>query len=151
MLRHWSMFACVMAASFAGCSKAPEPAASQPAPAAEHATPHAEAPALSAEDQALADKQKVCVVGGGPLGSMGHPVKVMVGDRPVFLCCEHCREPLEKDPAKYLAKLEAAAQAPADVAPEATTEAGTPAAEAPQEPAPEAPATPTPEAPAKPE
>lgn len=152
MLRHWPLFAFVMAVSISGCSKAPDPAASQPAPAADgHAMPHAEAPALSAEDQALADKQKVCVVGDGPLGSMGHPVKVMIGDRAVFLCCEHCRGPLEKDPAKYLAKLDAPAAAPADVVPETTTEAGTPAAEAPKDPAPEAPATPTTEAPAKPE
>ena len=139
MLRHWSLFAFVMAVSVSGCSKAPEPVASQPA---DHAMPHAEAPALSAEDQALADKQKVCVVGDGPLGSMGHPVKVMIGDRAVFLCCEHCRGPLEKDPEKFLAKLDAAAASPADVVPDTTTEAGTPAAEAPKAPAPEAPATP---------
>jgi hypothetical protein len=151
MLRHWSLFAFVMSASISGCSKDPEPVASPPAPAEVHATPHAEAPALSAEDQALADMQKVCIVGDGPLGSMGHPVKVMIGDRAVFLCCEHCRGPLEKDPEKYLAKLDAAAAAPADVTPEATTEAGTPATETPAAPAPEAAATPTTEAPAKPE
>lgn len=63
---------------------------------------------LSEEDQALIAAQKVCPV-GGPLGEHGTPVKVMVGDRVVFVCCEPCRGPLLKDPEKYLAKLDAAA------------------------------------------
>lgn len=154
MFRHWSLFAFAVAATLVGCSKAPEPSVSQPAATHTHdheATATA-APPLSAEDQVLADKQKVCAVAGGPFGGdMGHPVKVMVGDRAVFLCCEHCRGPFEKDPQKYLAKLDAPAAAPGETAPEATTEAGTPAAPAPDAPAPEAPATPTTDGPAKPE
>jgi len=61
--------------------------------------------ALGAEDAALARKQEVCPVSGKPLGSMGTPVKVMVGDQAVFLCCESCRKSIEKDPERYLAKL----------------------------------------------
>ena len=146
MFRHWPLFAFAVAAFVSGCSKAPAPVANQPAavtaPADDHAMPHAEAPALSAEDQALADKQKVCPV-GGKLGSMGHPVKVMIGNRAVFLCCVGCKEEVEANPEKYLAKLDAAAAAPAEAAPEG----GTPAAEVPAGEAP-VPAT---EEPVKPE
>jgi len=99
-------------------------------------------PTLSSEDQLLADKQKNCPVGGEPLGSMGTPVKMMVGDRAVFLCCEGCRGAVEEDPEKYLAILDAPAAAPAEAVPATTTEAATPAAESPATPAPEAPANP---------
>lgn len=60
---------------------------------------------LSPEDRAAAEKQRVCLVTGEPLGSMGAPIKVTVNGRDVFLCCEGCRESLMKDPDKYLAKL----------------------------------------------
>ncbi len=54
---------------------------------------------------------------------MGSPYKMMVGDRAVYLCCEHCKGAVEKDPQKYLAKLDAAVAPPAEAAPAATTEA----------------------------
>lgn len=60
--------------------------------------------ALSAEDRALAMKQKICPV-GGPLGSMGVPIKVSVAGHDVFICCAHCEEPLKADPAKHLATI----------------------------------------------
>jgi len=60
---------------------------------------------LPAEDRALAEKQKICPVGGGPLGAMGTPIKVAVAGQEVFICCEHCEEPLVSDPDKYLAKI----------------------------------------------
>jgi hypothetical protein len=37
---------------------------------------------------------------------MGPPIKVMVDGRPVFICCEGCRQKLLAEPAKYLAKLD---------------------------------------------
>lgn len=61
---------------------------------------------LSAEDAKLAKAQKTCPVSGETLGSMGTPVKVMVGDKAVFLCCKSCRKKLLADPDKYLAKLD---------------------------------------------
>ncbi len=85
--------------------------AQEATPPAEETVDHMEAgddAPLSAKDQALVDLQKICPVGKSPLGGMGTPVKVMVEGQPVFLCCEHCREPLLKDPAKYLAVLEEA-------------------------------------------
>lgn len=56
-------------------------------------------------DRALARKQRICAVGGEPLGSMGTPVKVDVNGRPVFICCEACRAALLANPVKYLLKL----------------------------------------------
>lgn len=115
-----SLWACLpLAAMFlaAGCAK--ENAAPGDAPAAT-ATDDAETK-LSAEDQALVDAQKICPVGKQELGSMGTPIKVMLGDRPVFVCCEGCREPLLAEPDKYLANL-TAAEAEAPTAGEAPAE-----------------------------
>jgi hypothetical protein len=54
---------------------------------------------LPEADQALATQQKFCVVlAKSRLGSMGTPVKVMVGGQPVFLCCEACRDEALADP-----------------------------------------------------
>jgi len=61
--------------------------------------------ALSSADAKLARAQKVCPVSDEELGSMGTPLKVMIGEKPVFLCCKGCRKKLLADPDKYLAKL----------------------------------------------
>src|SRR5262245_595092 len=60
---------------------------------------------LTPEDRVLAEAQKVCVVSRGELGSMGTPVKVEHNGKAYFLCCEHCREPFEKDPEKLISEL----------------------------------------------
>jgi len=89
---------------------------------------------LSAEDQPLADAQKICPVAGEPLGSMGTPQKVMVEDRPVFICCEGCREELLAHPEKYLAVLDKAAEGGEEAAPtEAPAQEESGSEEAPQE------------------
>src|SRR6266849_6320310 len=47
---------------------------------------------LSAADRRLAEAQRFCAVQTeNRLGSMGLPVKVMVQNQPVFLCCSGCR------------------------------------------------------------
>ena len=56
-------------------------------------------------DRQAALVQKICPVGGKPLGSMGKPPKVTIEGREVFLCCEGCEEELRNDASKYLAKL----------------------------------------------
>lgn len=146
MFRLYTLFAFTVVASLTGCSKAPDTAATPAVPAIAPADGHemtsAAAVPLSAEDQALADRQKVCLVGGEALGSMGTPVKVMIGDRAVFLCCEGCRSAVEGNPEKYLAKLDAQREAPGEAA-AAKTEPAAPAAESP--------ATPVTETPVKPE
>jgi len=61
---------------------------------------------VAATDQELIDKQKVCPVTDRKLGSMGAPIKVMVKDRAVFICCAGCKKALLADPDKYLKKLD---------------------------------------------
>jgi hypothetical protein len=103
----------------AGCSK-PDPADVPSEPKAETSESAAtEEPKLSDADQALADAQKVCPVTDEALDSMGGPIKVVLGDRTVFVCCEHCIDELKANSEKYLAKIDAAATGPAGAAPTA--------------------------------
>lgn len=70
---------------------------------------HHETPASSSstqnDERQLIAKQKTCPVTGKPLGSMGGPVRVEVGGRIVYVCCEGCSEPLRESPAKFFEKL----------------------------------------------
>ena len=50
-------------------------------------------------------RQKICPVSRKPLGSMGTPVKVVVGDKPIYLCCKGCIKKVQAEPAKYLAMI----------------------------------------------
>ena len=100
----------------AGCndSHAPQPAASGTANSMDSKVKSALAK-LSPEDRALAEEQKYCASEPeNRLGSMGPPVKVMVKDQPVFVCCKGCQEDVLKDPDKTLkqvAELKAKAKA----------------------------------------
>lgn len=61
---------------------------------------------LSAEDRQLVDAQDFCpVMPDKRLGVMGAPIKVLVKDQPVFLCCKGCRRKALADPDKTLAKV----------------------------------------------
>ncbi len=56
---------------------------------------------------------KTCVVSGGKLGGMGKPVAYVYKqagqpDRTVMFCCKACIKKFENEPAKFLAKLDAA-------------------------------------------
>ena len=57
--------------------------------------------ALDKSDQAGIARQRVCPVTGAKLGSMGNPIKVLVGDHPVFLCCAGCVAKVKASPDKY--------------------------------------------------
>jgi len=60
---------------------------------------------LSPADRKLVEAQGMCVVmDDSPLGSMGAPLKVMVDGKPVFICCEGCREEALKSPQETRAK-----------------------------------------------
>jgi hypothetical protein len=62
---------------------------------------------LKPEDRRLAEVQRFCAIQQeNRLGSMGVPVKVMVKGRPVFLCCESCREEALAHPDQTLATVE---------------------------------------------
>ena len=58
---------------------------------------------LSDEDRLLAEKQKVCLVGGELLGSMGVPEKVDVDGTPIFMCCRACEGEILDNKEKFLA------------------------------------------------
>src|SRR5262245_40549736 len=45
---------------------------------------------LSPEDRKLAEQQKYCPDSNELLGSMGAPMKVLVKEKPVFICCKGC-------------------------------------------------------------
>ena len=59
---------------------------------------------------------KVCVTSDEKLGSMGDNAEYVYRekgkpDRLVILCCDGCEEDFAKEPAKHLAKIDAAAKA----------------------------------------
>jgi hypothetical protein len=58
----------------------------------------------TAVDQAAIDAQRVCKVSGEPLGSMGAPIKVVRGDRAVFLCCQGCVKRIQANPDQYFGR-----------------------------------------------
>ncbi|MCC6486460.1 MAG: hypothetical protein IT364_03095 [Candidatus Hydrogenedentes bacterium] len=52
---------------------------------------------------------KKCPVSGEELGSMGDPVKMVVANQLVELCCKGCTKKVTADPAKYLSMIHPAA------------------------------------------
>lgn len=65
-------------------------------------------------DEAVVKQQKplypmsTCLVSGEELGSMGAPVEFVYNNRLVRFCCGGCGKSFDKDPAKYLGKLDEA-------------------------------------------
>ena len=47
-----------------------------------------------------------CIVSDDKLGEMGKPVVFVHEGQEIKLCCKDCRKDFDKDPAKYLKKLE---------------------------------------------
>jgi hypothetical protein len=107
----------------AGCYANPTPSPTKPVPppsggtAATPAAPEkpakdpdaeikAERAKLSPEDRALVEAQEWCVETNDRLGKMGPPIKIMIKDKPVFLCCDGCEDKAKADPDKTLAKVE---------------------------------------------
>ncbi|HEV3258787.1 MAG TPA: hypothetical protein VG013_18090 [Gemmataceae bacterium] len=61
---------------------------------------------LSPEDRKLAEQQKFCAVeDDSRLGEMGTPLKIMVKDQPVFVCCKGCVKQAQEDPEQTLARV----------------------------------------------
>ncbi len=66
----------------------------------------AELAKLGAEDRRIAEAQKFCPIRStNRLGSMGVPVKVIIDDQPVFLCCSGCEEKAKANAQQTLAKV----------------------------------------------
>ncbi len=58
---------------------------------------------LSDSDRQLAEAQVFCpVLKDSPLGSMGVPIKLMIQEQPVFLCCKGCEKGALVNPQKTL-------------------------------------------------
>jgi hypothetical protein len=57
--------------------------------------------ALDQGDQPGIARQRVCPVTGAKLGSMGDPIKVLVRDKPLYLCCAGCVAKVKESPDKY--------------------------------------------------
>jgi hypothetical protein len=53
-----------------------------------------------------------CVISGDKLGSMGEAVVVVRNDRELKFCCKGCVKDFDKDPAKFLKKIDAAEAKP---------------------------------------
>jgi YHS domain-containing protein len=51
-------------------------------------------------------KPDTCIVSDEKLGEMGKPVTFEYKGQEIKLCCKDCRKDFDKDPAKYLKKLE---------------------------------------------
>ena len=65
----------------------------------------AKVPMTEAQQVAAAIKaQGVCPVSGQPLGGMGKPVAVTIGDETIYVCCAGCIDEVKSNPAKYVAK-----------------------------------------------
>ncbi len=60
---------------------------------------------LSSEDRLLAEAQGYCAVSEEPLGSMGPPIKLIINDQPVFVCCKGCNTKAKSKPDATLAKV----------------------------------------------
>ena len=62
---------------------------------------------LSVADRRLAESQRFCAVQkNNRLGSMGLPVKILIQDQPVFLCCAGCRKEAIDHPQQTLASVQ---------------------------------------------
>jgi YHS domain-containing protein len=75
------------------------------------------APASRADDtntlsSVKPDLLKTCPVSGDKLGEMGKPHVFVYQGQEVKLCCPMCKADFDKDPAKYIKKIQAAAVAP---------------------------------------
>jgi hypothetical protein len=61
---------------------------------------------LSSADRKLAEEQRFCAIqNDNRLGSMGTPIKIMIQDQPVFLCCKGCTKKAQSNPDQTLAKV----------------------------------------------
>lgn len=106
LISTFSVMALVVCAAVGlGCEKKAEKPAEKPA----------EQPAVTADkptpEQVAAYPLDVCVVTGEKLGDHGEPFDLLHEGRLVRLCCDSCLEDFKAEPAKFLAKIDAAAAA----------------------------------------
>jgi membrane fusion protein, copper/silver efflux system len=57
-------------------------------------------------DRKIAEKQQFCpIIAASRLGSMGVPIKLVIDNQPVFICCEGCKKEALEHPQETLAKV----------------------------------------------
>ena len=61
-------------------------------------------PSGKLSDELLISLQTTCPVSGQPLGSMGKPPKITIGDKSLFVCCAGCTDKLEANADAYIKK-----------------------------------------------
>ncbi|MGN6544980.1 MAG: hypothetical protein ACTHK7_08015 [Aureliella sp.] len=72
---------------------------------------------LAPADRKLAESQRFCaVLERNRLGTMGPPVKVLIGGKPVFLCCKGCFSHVQQHAQQTLQKAEKLSKATAGLA-----------------------------------
>jgi hypothetical protein len=115
--QQWWAWAAAVPLLLAGCGQGPVASGTKTAPPTTPTTSpvNAEEEAyikearaeLSPDDRRLVEAQEFCpLMPDNRLGVMGKPIKVMVEDQPVFVCCKGCIRKAQKDPDKTLAKVE---------------------------------------------
>ena len=58
------------------------------------------------KEEAKPYKPDTCIVSDEKLGEMGKPYVFVHEGQEIKLCCKSCKKKFDKDPAKYLKKLE---------------------------------------------
>lgn len=61
---------------------------------------------LTEADRAGVAQQQFCPVTGARLGSMGTPVKILVNEQPLYVCCLGCVPKVRNNPGAYLGRLQ---------------------------------------------
>ena len=66
----------------------------------------AERAKLDPAERALVEAQEWCVIDTEDrLGSMGPPIKLIIKEQPIFVCCKSCKRKAEASPVETLAKV----------------------------------------------
>lgn len=104
----YGLLAVLSFAALIGCQREPAPAGNAH-PAHEHddASIAANLAKLSPADRSLAEAQGYCAnEPESKLGSMGVPLKLLIKDQPVFVCCSECSKHVLEHPQESLATAE---------------------------------------------
>ncbi len=107
-MKAWScalVVAVVTMAVVSGCSVETETRSAMPDVHKEHSRHHESGSMSKADAAPVQIAQKTCPVMGGKIDEK---IFVEHGGRRVYFCCGRCENAFQKDPAKYLAKLDAA-------------------------------------------
>jgi hypothetical protein len=67
---------------------------------------------VTAADRQSIARQRVCPVNGEALGSRGPVIKVLVGEYPLYLCCDECMAAVERAPERFLPRSAPGVPAP---------------------------------------